>query len=257
VAAHRRNEGYALYALWLREFKVFQREKSRVIGSIASPLVFLFTLGFGFGATTTFMDPRYAAFPYPQFMFPGVIGMSVLFGTIFYGMGIIWDRRLDVLKEVLVAPVSRTTIFFGKVLGGCTEAVAQGILLIVLSMLIFHTGLAGALVALPFVLLLAILFVSIGLFIGSFFTSYEGFNLVMSFLTFPAVFLSGAFYPVEQLPKALAVLVRFNPATYAVDGLRGALLGPHAFSYALDVAVLAVWCVVFLYAGTWAFKRMT
>lgn len=249
--------GYALYALWLREFKVFLREKSRIIGSIASPLVFLLTLGFGFGATTTFVDQRYAAFPYPQFMFPGVIGMSVLFGTIFYGMGIIWDRRLDVLKEVLVAPVSRTTIFFGKVLGGCTEAVAQGVLLIVLSIVFFHTSLLGAAWALPFVLMLAILFVSIGLFIGSFFTSYEGFNLVMSFLTFPAVFLSGAFYPVEQLPPVLSIFVHLNPATYAVDGLRGALLGPHAFSYAIDIGVLAVWGLVFLWLGTWAFKRMT
>jgi len=253
----RRNEGYALYALWLREFKVFQREKSRVIGSIASPLIFLFTLGSGLGATTQIVDPRYAHFTYPQFMFAGIIGMSVLFGTIFYGMGIIWDRRLDVLKEVLVAPVSRTTIFFGKVLGGCTEAVAQAVLLIIIAVLFFHAPIMGAVWALPFVLLLAILFVSIGLFIGSFFTSYEGFNLVMSFLTFPAVFLSGAFYTIENLPPWLTVLTRLNPATYAVDGLRGALLGVHAFTYALDVAVLLVWGVAFLYAGTWAFKRMT
>ena len=247
----------ALYALWLREFKVFLREKSRVIGSIATPLVFLFALGSGYGATTEFKDARYAAFSYQQFLFPGIIGMSVLFGTVFYGMGIIWDRRLDVLKEVLVAPVSRTTIFFGKVLGGCTEAVLQAVVLLIVGVPLFGVSVPGALGALAFVLLMAIVFVSIGLFIGSFFTSYEGFNLVMGFLVFPAFILSGALYPVETLPGWLSWLTHVNPATYGVDGMRGMLLGPHAFDFATDVAVLAAWTLVFTVAGTWAFKRMT
>lgn len=246
----------ALYALWLREFKVFLREKSRVIGSIATPLVFLFALGAGYGATTEFKDPRYAAFSYQQFLLPGIIGMSVLFGTVFYGMGIIWDRRLDVLKEVLVAPVSRTTIFFGKVLGGCTEAVIQASVLLIVGVPVFGASLPGAFGALGFALLMGIVFVSIGLFVGSFFTSYEGFNLVMGFLVFPAFILSGALYPVETLPGWLLGLTRLNPATYAVDGMRGMLLGPHAFSYATDVAVLAGFAAVFVLAGTWAFKRM-
>ena len=249
----------ALYALWLREFKVFQRETSRVIGSIATPIIFLVGLGSGYGATTQFTDPRYAHLSYQQFMFPGIIGMSILFGTVFYGLGIIWDKRLDVLKEVLVAPVSRTTIFFGKVLGGCTESILQSLLLLVLGIVFFHANVGGALFALVFVLLLAILFVSIGLFIGSFFTSYEGFNLVVGFLIFPSFILSGALYPVEGqgFPKWLLALTRVNPATYAVDGLRGALAGVHAFNYALDVGVLVVFVLVFLAAGTWAFKRMT
>lgn len=250
-------EAQALYALWLREFKVFQREKSRVVSAIATPLIFLFLVGSGLGATTEFTSERYAGFSYQQFMFSGIIGMSVLFGTVFYGMGIIWDKRLDVLKEVLVAPVSRTTIFFGKVLGGCTESIAQATLLLILGIIFYDAPILGALGSMIFVLLLAILFVSVGLFIGSFFTSYEGFNLVVSFIIFPAFTLSGALYPVEGLPGWLAVLTRINPATYAVDGIRGMLLGPHSFSYATDLGVLLAWCGAFLIAGTWAFKRMT
>jgi ABC-2 type transport system permease protein len=250
-------DAQALYALWLREFKVFLREKSRVIGSVATPLVFLFALGAGYGATTEFKDPRYAAYSYQQFLFPGVIGMSILFGTVFYGMGIIWDRRLDVLKEVLVAPVSRTTIFFGKVLGGCTEAVIQAMVLLVVGVPLYGASLGGAVGALAFGLLMAIVFVSIGLFVGSFFTSYEGFNLVMGFLVFPAFVLSGALYPVESLPGWLSGLTHVNPATYAVDGMRGMLLGPHAFDYALDAGVLAAFALAFLAAGTWGFRRMT
>jgi ABC-2 type transport system permease protein len=132
----------------------------------------------------------------------------------------------------------------------------QAIILIVLGVVFFQATLLGALIALPFALGLAVLFVSIGLFIGSFFTSYEGFNLVMSFLTFPAVFLSGAFYPVDKLPQLLSLFVFVDPATYAVDGLRGALLGPHAFPYAVDVGVLLTFIAAFLAAGVWAFRRM-
>ena len=250
-------EGQALYALWKREVKVFQREKSRVISAMASPILWILLVGTGFGATTEFTDPRYAQFSYQQFMYPGVIAMTILFGTVFFGMYIVWDRKMDFLKEVLVAPVSRTTIFFGKVLGGSTESVLQGLILLVIGMIFFGVTLAGALLALPFVLLLAIAFVSVGLFIGSFFDSFEGFQVVVSFLIFPLFFLSGALYPLEGLPTWLMVLTRLNPATYAVDGLRGALLGVHEFDYLTDVAVLVAFGAVFIAAGTWAFRRMT
>jgi ABC-2 type transport system permease protein len=250
-------EMQALYALWKREVKVFQREKSRVISAMASPILWILLVGTGFGATTEFTDPRYAQFSYQEFMYPGVIAMTVLFGTVFFGMYIVWDRKMDVLKEVLVAPVSRTTIFFGKVLGGSTESFLQGILLLVIGMIFFGVSLAGALMAIPFVLLLAIGFVSVGLFIGSFFDSFEGFQVVVSFLIFPLFFLSGALYPLDGLPGWLTVLTRLNPATYAVDGLRGALLGVHAFHYLVDVGVLVAFGAVFIGLGTWSFRRMT
>ena len=256
-ALRRTHEVQALYALWLREFKVFLREKSRVVSSVATPIILVAVVGTGFGATTEFTDARYAAFSYEQFMFPGIVAMSVLFGTMFYGLGIIMDRKMDVLKEVLVAPVSRTTIFFGKVLGGSTESVLQGTLLLTLGILFFGVPPQGALLALVFVLLLAIAFVSVGLFLGSFFESFEGFQLIGSFLMFPVFFLSGALYPVEGLPGWLTVLTRVNPATYAVDGLRGSLLGVYAFNPLLDAAVLVAFGGIFLLLGTWGFRRMT
>jgi ABC-2 type transport system permease protein len=246
-----------MYALWLREMKVFWREKSRVVGAIVTPLVLIAIIGTGFGATTQFNDPRYAAISYEAFMFPGIVAMGVLFGTVFFGLGIVWDRKLDVLKEVLVAPVSRTTIFFGKVLGGSTQAIAQAALMLLISIPWFGVTPMGALVALGFAALLAIGFVSVGLFLGSFFESFEGFQLIVNFLVLPLFFLSGALYPVEGLPPWLTWLTRANPATYAVDGLRGALLGPHAFSYGLDIVVLVVFGGIFVLAGAWAFKRMT
>lgn len=259
-----RFEGYALYALWLREVKVFQREKSRVISAMASPILWLLLVGGGFSATTEFTVDAYAGYSYQEFMFPGVIAMAVLFGTVFYGLYIVWDRKMDVLKEVLVAPVSRITIFFGKVLGGSTESVIQGVILLVIGMVFFGVGAVNAVIALGFVLLLAIAFVAVGLFIGSFFESLEGFQVVVSFLVFPLFFLSGALYPLEGLPAWLMVLTSLNPATYAVDGLRGVLLstpgtldGPMQFSLVLDAAVLCAFAVVFLLAGAWSFRRMT
>lgn len=256
-ALPRRHDAQALYALWLREVKVFLREKSRVVSAIATPIILVLVVGTGFGATTEFKDERYAAFSYEQFMYPGVLAMSVLFGTMFYGLNIVWDKKLDVLKEVLVSPVSRTTIFFGKVLGGSTESVVQGVLLLTMGVLLFGVSPGGAVLALGFVLLLAVAFVSVGLFIGSFFDSFEGFQLIGTFVMFPVFFLSGALYPVEGLPGWLTVLTRGNPATYAVDGLRGSLLGVHAFPLWVDALVLVAFGGLFLVLGTWAFKRMT
>lgn len=257
AAPHGSHEFQALYALWLREFKVFLREKSRVVSSVATPLILVAVVGTGFGATTEFTDPRYAAFSYEQFMFPGILAMSILFGTMFFGLNIVMDRKMDVLKEVLVAPVSRTTIFFGKVLGGCSESVVQAVLLLALGVLLFGVAPQGALLALGYAVLLAVSFVSVGLFLGSFFESYEGFQLIGTFVMFPVFFLSGALYPIEGLPGWLAVLTRLNPASYAVDGLRGSLLGVWAFHPLLDVAVLAAFALLFVGLGTWAFRRMT
>ena len=251
------HETQALYALWLREVKIFQREKSRVVSAMASPILWILLVGSGFGATTEFKDPRYAAFDYQTFMYPGVIAMTILFGTVFFGLYIVWDRKLDVLKEILVAPVSRTTIFAGKVLGGATESVIQGIILLVLGMFLFGVTPLGALMAMPFILLLAIAFVSVGLFIGSFFESLEGFQVVVSFLVFPLFFLSGALYPLEGLPTWLMALTRLNPASYAVDGLRGSLLGVHTFPLWVDAGVLIAFAALFLMLGAWAFRRMT
>jgi ABC-2 type transport system permease protein len=248
------NELYAIYAIWVREVIVFSREKSRVISALAQPLIWVAIVGTGFSSTIP--ASATGGIDYRRYLFPGVIAQTVLFGTVFYGMYIIWDRKMDVLKEILVAPISRTSIFFGKVVGGSTEAILQGVVLLTVGMVAFGVTPLGALAGLVFIMLLAIAFVSVGLFIGTFFESFEGFQAIMSFVLFPLFFLSGALFPVQNLPGWLQIMLRANPVTYAVDGLRGVTVGVHLFNYALDLAVLVGFSSLMLVCGTWAFRRM-
>lgn len=250
-----RQEVRAVATLWWREMKIFQRETSRVISSLATPLLWVLIVGTGLGAS---FSPA-AGIDYRSWLFPGVIAQAILFGTTFFGLYIVWDRKVDVLKEILVAPVSRFSIFLGKVCGGATEAIAQGMVLLIIGSVWFGLHPSGIITSLPVIVLLALGFVSVGLFIGSFFTSFEGFQVIVTFLLFPLFFLSGAIFPVEPLAEkhpALYLLTRLNPVTYAVDSLRGTTLGQHQFPYALDLAVLAGFAIVMLLLGTWGFGRM-
>lgn len=182
--------------------------------------------------------------------------MSIMFGTVFYGLYIVWDRKVDVLKEILVAPISRVTVFFGKVMGGATDAMIQSTILLVLGIVLVGISPPAVLGAMGVGALLAIGMVSIGLTIGSFFESFEGFQVVVTFMIFPMFFLSGALFPVEGLDPAFAAAVQLDPVTYAVDAMRGILVGVQYFPLWLDLAVLGVFDVVMVAVGTWAFRRM-
>jgi len=240
-----------LYAIWEREFRIFLREKSRVVASIISPLLWLFVFGSGLGSTVTIKSLNYQTFIYP-----GIIVMSVLFTSIFYGAYVIWDKRLDFLKEVLVSPLSRTTIFFGKALGGVTDSVLQGTILILLGPLFgVHFGWNLILIYL-FLFILVTSLVSIGLIFGSVIESPEGFGLIMSMVNFPLFFLSGALFPLDNLPTWLKVFTRLNPVTYGVDAIRGLMLGTYTFSLLTDFVVLLGFAIVMVLIGTYAFKKM-
>lgn len=240
-----------LYAIWQREFKVFLREKSRIFGSIVHPLLWLFIFGGGFGSRFALGDVNYQTFIYP-----GIIVMSTLFSSIFYGAYIIWDRKLDFLKEVLVAPLSRTTIFFGKVLGGVTDAIIQASIILLLAPIFgISFGLNIALIYV-FLFILIVGTVSIGLTIGSLLESPEGFGMMVSLINFPLFFLSGALYPLDGLPQLLTIFTRLNPVTYAVDAIRGLMLGVSVFGLAYDLAAMSVFALVMIAVGTLAFRRM-
>jgi ABC-2 type transport system permease protein len=241
-----------IYAVWWRELKVFQREKSRIVSSIVQPLMWLFLFGTGIGAGVNVGNLNYR-----DYIYPGVLTMSVLFGSVFFGLYIVWDRKLDVLKAVLVAPVSRISIFLGKVLGGCTDVMLQIIILFLFSFLFPSINPRGIPLAFVFLLTTSIALVSMGLAIGSLLESLEGFQVISSFLVFPLFFLSGALFPIdEKLPVWLTGLVKINPLTYAVDGVRGALLNLNVFPLYIDFGVIAFFALIMFGLGSVLFGRM-
>ncbi len=241
-----------LYALWLREFKVFQRERSRIASALFMPLLWLGVFGTGLGAKVSI-----AGMDYRTFIFPGILSMTILFTSLFFGVYIVWDRKIDFLKEVMVAPLSRTTIFMGKVIGGMTDAFIESVVILAYGLFLgLSYGLTSLATAYLFIILLAVGMVSLGLTIGSLMDSPEGFGMVVSFVAFPLFFLSGALFLIEDLPPWLTFLVFLDPVTYAVDGLRGTLLGVQRFPIALDLAVLAIFASSMVIIGTQAFKRM-
>ena len=247
-----RKELLGVYAIWWREIKVFQREKSRVVSSIVQPLMWLFLFGSGVGASISIGEVNYQ-----DYIYPGILSMSVLFGSVFFGLYIVWDRKLDVLKAVLVAPVSRISIFFGKVLGGCTDVIIQVLILFLFSFLFPSINLWGIPLALLILSITSIAMVSMGLAIGSLFESLEGFQVIATFVVFPLFFLSGALFPVnDRLPAWLHGVVKLNPLTYTVDGVRGALLGLNTFSLYADLSVISFFAVLMVLAGSALFSRM-
>ena len=239
-------------AVWWREFKVFWREKSRIVSSIVQPLMWLFLFGSGVGASLSVGEINYR-----DYIYPGVLTMSVIFGSVFFGLYIIWDRKLDVLKAVLVAPVSRMSIFFGKVLGGCTDVLLQVAILFVFSFLFPAVNPWGIPLTLLFLMVTSIALVSLGLALGSLMESLEGFQVISAFLVFPLFFLSGALFPVDdRLPIWLQKLVVVNPLSYTVDGVRGALLGLNTHPMYLDFGLILVFALAMIVVGSVLFSRM-
>lgn len=241
-----------IYAIWLREFRVYLREKERAISSIVSPLLWLFAFGTGLGASVDIPGVNYQLF-----IFPGIVAMTLMFTSIFYGMYVIWDRKLDFLKEVLVAPLSRRNIFIGKMLGGVTDAMIQVVVLLVLAGILgIPITPMGALMALPAMLLITMCMTSIGLFFGAVFSSFESFQLVMQFVLWPLFFFSGALFPLKGLPGWLASLTYLDPLTYGVDAMRGLMLGMGSMPLEVDLFVLGVFTLTTLWMGASAFERM-
>jgi ABC-2 type transport system permease protein len=241
-----------LYALWLREFKVFLRERSRLVASTFTPVLWLFVIGSGFGSTnpSTGVD-------YQKFIFPGIVSMSIIFASVFFGSYIIWDRKFDFLKSVMVAPVSRETVFIGKALGGMTTSLVQAAILLVIGIAIgINLNVLSLVQTIVVVLLLSFALTSVGLAIGSYIESLEGFQLIISFVVFPLFFLSGALFPLKNLPGWLFFLTTVDPATYAVDALRKAIIGTSAYSFPLDIGVLVAFTTAFAVFGSYSFRRM-
>jgi ABC-2 type transport system permease protein len=242
-----------IYVLWLRQLKRYVRSRARMVASLGQPLLFLLGLGFGFGP----VFQKAGQGNYIQFLAPGVIAMTILFTSIFSGIELIFDRQFGFLKEMLVAPVPRVLIMAGRTLGGATVSILQGLIVVVICL---AAGFRPALSALPaaflFMVLIAIMFTALGTAIASVLSDFQGFQLVMNFLVMPIFFLSGALFPLNNLPRALDVMATIDPLSYGVDGLRSSLVGVSHFGAPLDLAVLAVLCVIFLVTGGRLFSRI-
>jgi ABC-2 type transport system permease protein len=243
-----------VFALWLREVKRYFRSRPQILASLGQPLMYLLVLGFGLGP----VFEKAGQGNYLQFVAPGVVGMTILFSSIFSGVGLLWDRQFGFLKETLVAPVPRIQIMAGRTLGGATTATIQGTLVLTVCLIAGFRpdDFGGVVLGFLFMALIAIVFAALGTIIGSMLRDMQGFQLVMNFLVMPIFFLSGALYPLSNLPTALTVMTRLDPLSYGVDGLRGAFIGQSHFGIAIDFAVLSVLAACFLALGARAFSRI-
>jgi len=243
-----------VYILWLRQLKRASRSRARIIGSFGQPLLFLLAFGFGFGS----LYQRAGQGNYIQFLAPGVITMSILFTSIFAGIEVIWDRQFGFLKETLVAPVPRIMIMIGRTLGGATVAVLQGILVFVICLAVgFRTPSLPLLpLAFTFMILTAVLFTAVGTALASVLPDFQGFQLIMNFLVMPIFFLSGALFPLTNVPRTMLIIASLDPLSYSVDGLRYSLIGVTHFGAPLDLAVLSAVTTVVLILGGYLFSKI-
>ncbi len=244
----------AVYVLWLRDMKLFIRAKSMVIATIFMPFLWLSIMGLGLGRVTQI--PGYSS--YLDFLAPGIIGMSILFRATMAGVSVMWDRQFGFMKEILVAPISRVYIMLGKAFGGTTTAMIQGLLILVSAVALGASmpGVVGLLIAMLFMVVLALGFVSLGLAMASKITDPVAFPVIMNFLILPIFFLSGAVFPISTAPDWLSALAHINPMTYAVDGLRGAFGGATLFPIWIDLAVLTFFTMMMILLGSYLFKKM-
>lgn len=244
-----------IYTMWLREMLRFWRSKSRIIGSLATPLFFLVFLGAGFSSSFQVEGGR----PFDKsYLAPGLIGMVVLFSSMMGGVSIIWDREFGFLKEILIAPVSRFFVALGKAVGGVTTSVIQGVLIMIIASLmgIEYKSLSGVIAAIAVMFISGIGFIGLGIAVASRIDSHEGFQMVMSFLTMPLVLLSGAFFPISKLPAWLTVLVYANPLTYGVEALRYFLLGESIIPISRSIIILIGFALTMTFLGGKLFGKM-
>lgn len=241
-----------IYAIWQREILTFLRERPRIISAAINPIFWLVTFGAGLGSTVAI-----AGINYQQFIFAGIIVQTLLFSSIFYGSYLVWDRRIDLLKAVLVTPLSRPAIFFGKVLSGVTFALIQTVIILAFGFFIgINYTIPSIVLVVLTVALAAAALTAVGLTIGSLMTSPEGFQLITTFVIFPLFFLSGALFPLDNLPAYLATLTAVNPVTYIVDVLRGLLIGMQYYGSLENILVLSGFALVANLIGIQAFKIM-
>lgn len=250
----------AVYMIWRRDLVRFWRDRVRVIGALAQPLLFLVILGTGLSSALGSAGGGgfRSGLDYQTFMYPGIIGMAVLFTSIFSGMSIIWDREFGFLKEVLVAPIDRSAVAVGKTLGGATQATIQGVILLLLAPFVgVKLTPLSVLALLGLIFCMSFALAGIGVALAARMKSMMGFQFVLNFLVQPAFFLSGALFPVTGLPAWMTALTRVDPLSYGVDPIRRVVLDASGvpapvvnnLSMTLGGQVVPIWAEVAIMLG--------
>ncbi len=244
-----------IYQLCRRDILKFLRDRQTLAASIIRPLLWLVAVGFGL--RSSFTGTGHDGIDFVSFLVPGVITMTVLFSSTFAAISIVWDREFGFLKELLVSPVPRTVIVLSKMISASITALLEvAITLIVAPLLGAKFSLVGVLAAIPLLVLFGMGVTALGVVIASRMKTFEGFGAIVNFLIQPLFFFSGALYPVEGLPPALAIIVRLNPMTYAVDAARTLFVGVSHFSLLLDVGVLLLTTLILGALAVRSFSRM-
>ncbi len=246
-----------------REILRFVGDRARFLSSFAMPLLFLIIFGAGFTRT---IGALAQGVNYIQFMYPGIIAMTVLTSSLFAGMSVVADREFGFLKEILVAPIGRTGIVLGKAAGGSLVALIQALVMLVLAP-ILGVKLTPTLVLslIPVVIILSLGLSSLGVLIASFMQSQQGFQLFVQILIFPLIFLAGVFFPVNNVPAWMEIISKVNPLTYGVDAIRQIFLGSahglgvtvfgHVMTVASEMALVGVLGAFLLLGAVIVFNR--
>jgi len=245
----------AVYMLWLREMIKYTRAKSRMVAAVAMPVFMLVFLGLGFRRVEIPGIPPEIS--YIQYLVPGILGMTILFSSAYAGMGVIMDRQYGFLKEVMVTPVSRVSIILGMIAGTATTSLIQASMMMLLSVFLGFQlpGIIPFAAALLIMLLVSITFISIGLTLSSLFKDLHGFNMIINFIVFPLFLLSGALFPVANLPGIIQIFSYADPLTYGVDALRGVMIGYSAFPLILDLGILLACAVSMVVLSGYCFRK--
>ncbi len=244
-----------IYVLWLREMKKFFRMKSRIIGMLTMPFFMLVFLGLGFRRAE--IPGLSGSMDYIQFLVPGMVGMTILFSSSFTGVSILMDRQFGFLKEIMVAPVSRLSIVIGRIIGGGFTSVMQGCVILLFSLFLGFQlfDIVIAPMAIIFMILISICFISLGLICASYMKDVHGFTMIMNLIVYPIFLLSGALFPISNLPEFVRVFSYGSPLTYGVDGLRGLLSGHSDLPLIVDFFVLVLVAFASVSVAAYAFKK--
>ncbi len=240
-----------IYAVVVLDLKRFWLDRARMVVGLMQPLLYLFVLGAGIGSSS-----QLGAGDYQRFIFPGTMGLTMLMTATFAAISIVFDRQIGFFKAVLVSPVPRPAIAFGKILAGAIQAFAQGVVLLPFA---FVAGIGFSARAVVLMLgamaFAAIAFSALGVAVASRFKSVTVFPIVSNAMILPMFFLSGAMYPLARAPHWMQIAAHFDPVAYAVDLMRGTLLGNYFFEPTLSLAALAGFVALVAWAAVRVFNQ--